>query len=241
MDERPDWRHPGRFLNMRIGVIAEGFADVSVIKAILKKIAGVDGSEVRMLCPQEQMDETDLSEMNFSSWQLVFESCKDEDKLSAFFDGIEGEALLIVHVDTAERGLKGYDIPEPYRTGAIDYAIYSEQVRTRVIQKLEVLLPSKYRRNIAYAIAIEETDAWLIPLFEDNAMDSASHVKAKETLSKLIGKDKKRQREYVSTSKKALDYKRLGKLFSKNLSACRKRNRSLDLFCIEIETKMGRN
>ena len=223
---------------MRVGVIAEGFADVNVIKAILKKIAGIDGSEVRLLRPQEQLDETDLNELNFSNWQLVFESCKDEEKLSAFFEDIEGEALLIVHVDTAERGLKGYDILEPQRTASVDYAVYSEQVRVQVIEKLKSLLPERFHQHIAYAIAIEETDAWLIPLFENNAKDTASHTKAKETLSKLIGKDKKRQKEYTDTSKKSLNYKKLGKLFAKNLPLCRTRNKSLDLFCVEIEGRV---
>lgn len=223
---------------MRVGVIAEGFADVNVIKAILKKIAGIDGSEVRMLRPQEQLDETDLNELNFSSWQLVFESCKDKERLSAFFEEIEGDALLIVHVDTAERGLQGYDITEPQRTGSTDFAAYSELLREKVIEKLKALLPEQFHQNIAYAIAIEETDAWLIPLFESNAKDTASHTKAKETLSKLIGKDKKLQKEYTDTSKKSLNYKSLGKLFAKKLAECRVRNKSLDLFCVEVEGKI---
>lgn len=225
---------------MRVGVIAEGFADVNVIKAILRKIAGVDGSEVRLLRPQEQMDETDLNELNFSNWQLVFNSCQDEDKLSAFFEEIEGDAILIVHIDTAERGMIGYDISEPQRTGATDFAVYSEQVRVQVIQKLRMLLPTKYHQFVAYAIAVEETDAWLIPLFETGVKDSASHVKAKETLSKLVGRDKKRQKDYTDTSKKSLNYRGLGKLLAKNLSVCRARNKSLDLFCLEIEHKMLR-
>lgn len=223
---------------MRVGVIAEGFADVNIIKAVLKKLAGIDGSEVRMLLPQEQLDETDLSELNFSNWQLVFNCCQDVDKLAPFFDDIEGAAVLIVHVDTAERGLKGYDISEPQRTGVTDYAAYSEQLRVQVIQKLEKLIPEKYHQFVAYAIAIEETDAWLIPLFENAAKDSASHAKAKETLSKLVGKDKKLQKAYTDTSKKSLNYKSLGKLFSKNLSVCRTRNKSLDLFCLEVEQKV---
>ena len=145
---------------------------------------------------------------------------------------------MIVHVDTAERGLKGYDITEPQRTGSADFAAYSEKVRVKVIEKLKVFLPKRFHQYIAYAIAIEETDAWLIPLFENNARDTASHTKAKETLSKLIGKDKRRQKEFTDTSKKSLNYKNLGKLFAKNLPLCRTRNKSLDLFCVEIEGRM---
>lgn len=220
---------------MRVGVIAEGFADVCIIKSILKRIAGIDGSEVRMLLPREQMDETDLSELNFSNWQLVFENCQDQKKLKAFFEEIEGDAFLIVHVDTAERGLKGYEITNPQRTGFTDFTIYSEQLRELVVKKINSLIPAQYHKYIAYAIAIEETDAWLIPLFENGSKDSASHVKAKETLSRLIGKDKKWRKDYTDTSRKSLNYNKLGKLFAKNLSKCRERSKSLDLFCMELE------
>lgn len=67
---------------MRIGVIAEGFADIAVIKAIVKKLLGLDGAALRVLRPEEAFDETDLQAMNFSNWSLVFESCKNEELLT---------------------------------------------------------------------------------------------------------------------------------------------------------------
>lgn len=95
---------------MRLGVIAEGKADIAVIKAILKVLMGVDGSDVIQLRPSEQLDETDLNAMNFSNWNLVLESCGDKDLLDAYFENLEEEALLIVQIDTAERGEKGYSV-----------------------------------------------------------------------------------------------------------------------------------
>ena len=53
---------------MRLGIIAEGKADIAVIKAVLKALKGIDGSDVVQLRPSEQFDETDLNEMNFSNW-----------------------------------------------------------------------------------------------------------------------------------------------------------------------------
>lgn len=53
---------------MRIGIIAEGFADANVIKSIVRKLLGSDGVEFRMLRPEELFDETDLKDMNFSNW-----------------------------------------------------------------------------------------------------------------------------------------------------------------------------
>lgn len=222
---------------MRIGIIAEGFADANVIKAIVKKLLGYDGSDMRVLRPENTFDETDLQAMNFSNWQLVFESCKDEILLGAFFDSLEGDAMLIVHVDTAERGLVGFDVNEPQRTKGVDYATYAEHLRQNVIAKINTLVAEAYRDRIAYAIAVEETDAWLIPLFENKAGDSASHARAKETLAKLISADKKRVKSFVDSEHKSLDYVKLGADLAKELTICRKRNKSLDLFCLDIESR----
>ena len=48
---------------MRLGIIAEGKADIAVIKAVLKALKGIDGSDVVQLRPSEQFDETDLNEI----------------------------------------------------------------------------------------------------------------------------------------------------------------------------------
>lgn len=225
------------FSIMRIGIIAEGFAGANVIKAIVKKLMGFDGADLRVLRPEEAFDETDLQAMNFSNWQLVFESCKDAVFMGAFFDSLEGDAMLILHVDTAERGLDGYDVNEPRRTKGVDYPTYAEQLRKNVIEKVNALVAEPYRDRIAYAIAVEETDAWLIPLFENAQSDTASHARAKERLAALIGSDKKRVKRYVDTAQKSLDYVRLGAQLAKDLNNCRKRNRSLDLFCMDIESR----
>lgn len=222
---------------MRIGIIAEGFADANVIKAIVKKLLGYDGADMRVLRPEEAFDETDLRALNFSNWQLVLESCKDADFLGAFFDSLEGDAMLIVHVDTAERGQEGYDVDELQRTKGVDFSAYAEQLRQNVVEKVKALIAEPYREKIVYAIAVEETDAWLIPLFENKTADTASHVRAKETLSKLISMDKKRVKAYVDTERKSLNYVKLGSYLAKELKNCRKRNKSLDLFCIELESK----
>ena len=42
-----------------------------MIKAVLKALKGIDGSDVVQLRPREQYDETDLNELSFSNWNLV--------------------------------------------------------------------------------------------------------------------------------------------------------------------------
>lgn len=220
---------------MRIGIIAEGFADANVIKALVQKLTGCKDVDIYLLRPEEIFDETDLNAMNFSNWNLVFESCRDEVLLDAFFEEIEGDAILVVHIDTAERGSKGYDVDIPQRSRGVDYSEYSVSLRGNVKSKIESLIAEPYRDRIAYAIAIEETEAWLIPLFDKGIGDTSSHVRVKEHLSSLIGVDKKNVKKYIDTRHKSLDYVKLGKELAKNLNRCRYRNKSLDLFCDDIE------
>lgn len=220
---------------MRIGIIAEGFADANVIKALVQKLTGCKDVDIYLLRPEEIFDETDLNAMNFSNWNLVFESCRDEVLLDAFFEEIEGDAILVVHIDTAERGSKGYDVDIPQRSRGVDYSEYSVLLRGNVKSKIESLIAEPYRDRIAYAIAIEETEAWLIPLFDKGIGDTSSHVRVKEHLSSLIGVDKKNVKKYIDTRHKSLDYVKLGKELAKNLNRCRCRNKSLDLFCDDIE------
>ena len=115
------------------------------------------------------------------------------------------------------------------------YAEYAESLRTNVVRKIEDFIAEPYRDRVAYAIAVEETDAWLIPLFENRKGDTSSHAQAKEKLSALIGVDKKKATKYVDTEHSALNYVSLGKELAKDLKKCRKRNKSLDLFCVDLE------
>ena len=223
---------------MRIGIIAEGRADIAVVKAVLKAVTGIDMSEIYAIRPTETTDETDNAEMQFSNWQLVMKSCQDEALLDAFFNTLDEDVLLVLHIDTAERGNEGYDVTKPQRTGHPDWKEYSLQVRANVKAKMEYLVPEQYREHVSYAIAIEETDAWLIPLYENPCRkDTATHVRPKEELRRLIGAIKKNSK-YIDTEHNNLNYVSLGKELTKQLKAARKMNESLNLFCVDVEEKM---
>lgn len=226
---------------MRIGVIAEGHADIAVIRAVLKALKGIDGSDIVAVRPSELYDETDLHAMNFSNWNLVLQSCGDEALLQSFFDGLDEEALLIVQIDTAERAEAGYDIVSPLREKEADWRSYSKQVYDAVKERMMSVIPEGYKEKMIYAIAIEETDAWLIPLFDRVSQDTAQYANPKEHLRKLVGKmDKGKRIKYVNTAKKNLDYVAIAKGMRKELDRCREKNFSLNLFCIDIERLMQR-
>lgn len=220
---------------MRIGIIAEGPADVALVKHVLKKLTGIDTEEILSIRPCEMMDETDKAELRFSNWELVMQSCEDEELIEGFFELIDGEALLVVHIDTAERGEAHYGVTDPQRTGHPDWKEYSRSLRDNVRTKLLTLIPERFRKRVAYAIAIEETDAWLIPLFAGSAhSDSASHINAKETLRDLVSKLKKKNK-YIHTNHNNLNYSKLGNELAKKLTIAREGNESLNLFCAEVE------
>lgn len=221
---------------MRIGIIAEGRADIAVIKAVVKAITGIDGSDMYAIRPKEILDETDGEELKSSNWELVLQSCNNEQLLVSFFEGIDDEAILVVHIDTAERGEKNYDVLEPQRTGHPNWKEYSRELRNNVKIKIETLIPERHRDKVAYAIAIEETDAWLIPLYDAaKRSDSASNINAKEKLRTLIGAIKKNAK-YIDTTHDNLNYSNLGKDLIKGIKIARKGNESLNLFCMDIES-----
>jgi len=143
--------------------------------------------------------------------------------------------IVVIHIDTAERGEANYNVTEPARTRDTDYTTYSEQLRENVKSKIQSLIPERYHEKITYAIAIEETEAWLIPMFENSKTDTATKAKPKETLRHIINTDKKLRTKYFNTDKKRPDAHKLGKELSKNLKLCRSRNKSLDIFCLEVE------
>lgn len=239
MDERHiGWCAHKLLKSMTIGIIAEGHADVAIVRAVMKALTGVDTSEMRAIRPSECTDETDNVAMQFSNWEMVMQSASDEELLAGFFDVFDDEALLILHVDTAERGEANYNVLEPQRSGRVDWKEYSTNLRANVRNKLESLVPAEYRDRVAYAIAIEETDAWLIPLYESqHKHDSASHVRPKEDLRALISKQKKKQR-YIDTEHKNLNYINLGKDITSKLKIARTQNESLNLFCVEVESRL---
>ena len=220
---------------MEIRIIAEGPADKDVIKAIIRKLTGVDSENIITILPSDTIDETDRFSGNFSNWRLVLEKIADSSFWENAMTTIEGDYIFAIHIDTAERGEPGYDVSMPQRSGSMDWEQYAIELRRNVRQKMESLIPPAYHDRIAYAIAIEETEAWILPMFENAKHDTSSHAQPKEELDRIIGRDDKLKKKYINTAKKDLDYQKLGKELVGELNKCRKKCYSLDAFCIELE------
>lgn len=216
---------------MRVGIIAEGADDIAVLRNILKGKLGLDGSDSIALRPELYEDETDLaarghreqSPDEFSNFALVFAECRSRTKIEDFLDSpLNEERFVIIHIDTAEAHKdEGYGFSLPDRKAAD----YFERMREAVIGKMEKLLGHELAKGVRYAIAIEETEAWLLTIHdEESKKDTGTYFDPKARLSRALGK--------ASKGRNQSDARALSVAFRalKKLEACAKRNRSLRLF-----------
>src|SRR6185312_14287635 len=149
---------------MKIGIVAEGPADVAVISNILRGKLGIEGKDILPIRPDLSADETDLHERReetFSNWELVKRECVERARIEAFLVPFEDERLVVVHIDTAEAGLRGYDVEKP-RDRDGDYA---GALRRRVVEAIDRWLDGRFAGRVRHAVAVEETDAWVLTLY----------------------------------------------------------------------------
>ncbi|MBP6811317.1 MAG: hypothetical protein KA138_07345 [Saprospiraceae bacterium] len=225
---------------MRAGIIAEGKSDLAVITNILKGALGISRSDVQYLVPELDYDETDLAQMRveqFSNWTIVKKRCEEGFVVKDFFEGVDDQRFLVIHIDTAERLEVGFEVSEPRK---LDEADYVSQVREAVVLKLKEWLGDNFNERTAFAVAVEETDAWLIPIFDSTISETGFYPRPKERLLALIHRPnvmRERDRrqffqldEYSKFFKLSNDLRR-----SIKLNQCAERNESLKLFCSELK------
>ena len=217
---------------MKIGIIAEGPGDVAVLANILRGKFGVDGKDILPIRPEFSADETDLHERreeSFSNWALVKRECVERAKIEAFLTPFEGERLVVIHIDTAEAGLAGYDVERPRQADGA----HADELRRRVVVAINRWLDGHFIAEVRHAVAVEETDAWVLTLFSNK--DTAGHRDPKKVLHRALNKSN----EFSEKERKRLfrlgafdRYDELSRPFRKvhELERCAGRNRSLRLF-----------
>jgi hypothetical protein len=226
---------------MRVGIIAEGHSDRAVITNILKGLLDINKTDIKYIRPQDpdEIDETDLSQMQaeeFSNWTIVKQECIDRAKIQDFFDGIENNKFIIIHLDTDTRFEQGYEVSEPPKENT---PIYFASLRENVKRKINEWLENTFIEKLVYAIAIEEIDAWVLTIYT-RSEETGVFPNAKERLLREINRpntfsDKERKKlfqldtfqRYHSLSYDFRKPKKLAQLVNQNLS--------LKLFCEDLE------
>lgn len=171
---------------MRIGVIAEGPADVAVITNVLCGALGVSRHEVQPLRPELHLDETDLHARppgSFSNWGLVREECRTGAKIAEFMNSPidDGPRMVVVQIDTAEADL--YEVQRPAKDKAA-LSRYTDELHAAVTAKMREWLDVRWHPVCRFAVAIEEIDAWVLTCWEPGR-DSAEGMRPKERLERL--------------------------------------------------------
>ncbi len=222
---------------MFIGIIAEGRSDVAVLENILKGKLSVDISQdIRHLQPEFEFDETDLHTMppeKFSNWALVRDACRQRSKFRDFFS-LEEERFIVIHIDTAEAEVKGYDVHRPDKSNNPDY---SRLMRQSVIEKIKGWMNNEFEDRLLFAIAIEETEAWVLTIFWNGKKDTCEINDPKSELNRILNKKFKSKEKKILKEREYVKFSELSKKFGKKkeLEKYVLNNESLRLFCESLD------
>jgi hypothetical protein len=224
---------------MTVGIIAEGRGDHATLSNILKGACNINRSEIQYMLPEYQYDQTDLHTMQvseFGSWTRVRQECLTKELIQPFFELFgDDHRFIVIQIDTAERKLTNFEVYKPdLMADEIEYCML---LRNNVVNKINDWLGHNYTDNIRYAIAVEETEAWILPLF--GLTDTSHFHNPKEKLHREINNkfsSKTKKQHFRKSIFDQYDFlsKPLGK--PKELDKAKKGNESLNLFCISLET-----
>jgi hypothetical protein len=166
---------------------------------------------------------------------LVKQACLEGQFHQDFYGQAEEDQFLIVHIDTDMRKEVGYEVHLPETI--TDDASYLELLE-KVKAKLAEWLGAENAARTTYAIAIEETDAWILTLHSDSK-ETGLLVNPKAKLDKILNDSisKKERNAMYGSRQKAVEYDEKSKAFRKPkiLKDCISRNNSLAHFCIQLE------
>lgn len=209
---------------------------MAVIRNILKGWLGIDKSDTRSLLPENQVDETALHAMekgHFSNWTLVKEACISGEHHSKFFQIQADEHLVIVHLDTDTRKEIGYEVHLPDEVSNTEHL---DQLIENVSGKLREWLSPEHASKTVFAIAVEETEAWVFTLYSESH-ETGFHPSVKESLWKAIHATnqitKTEKKDILRSNDRHHQYALMSYRFRKKkiLADSMKRNSSLAAFC----------
>jgi hypothetical protein len=182
---------------VRVGLIAEGRFDLAVLDGVLKGACGI--SNTQYLRPEFTTDRTDRSAgyqapsaVEFSNFEIVKQECESRQKIREFFDtGLDDERWLVVQIDTAEAEKYGVERPSV----AEKDATYFADLRSRVVEAVRGWMQGEFADKVFFAVAIEETDAWLLACWdEQNKKDAGTHANPKKRLEFVLNEQESKVR-----------------------------------------------
>ena len=214
--------------NPSFGLIAEGPTDHAVLENIL--IGHFDDPDLTIRPLQPLLDSTDGAQRQ-GGWTQVLAYCQ-----SSFFQGaFEQNDYLIVQIDTDCLHEKPFEL---------DVKQAPEVLVSQVVEKIEALIEEafqssfvdQYRKKILFAVAVDELECWLLPLFYSDKNASATN-NCLYKLNTQLAKDKRLT--ITPSSKHPKYYDQLSGPFCKpkQLKQAAAKNPSLGIFINTLQAQ----
>lgn len=204
-------------MSLTFGLIAEGKTDQIVLRNILIGYFNDIDLIIRELQPS--FDVTEAAQMSeFGGWYNVFHYCKSDFLLGAF----EQNDFVVIHLDTDRSYEKNFDVPKIPTENIQSFVARVKEKITKVIQSnVEEYIYIQIVPRIIFAIAVDEIECWLLPLYYDDKIQSSTNNCLYKLSQKLPTHNiilKKERRVYERISKDLMKQKKLFQAYPKNPS-----------------------
>ncbi len=209
---------------LTIGIIVEGNTDHVVLRNILigyfRNFSNLDLT-VRPLQPSsDSTDAGSTSMSSFGGWYNVFQYCKSDFLLPAF----EQNDFIIIQIDSDRSHEMPFEVPM-YKTESPETSVerIKKLLQSIISKNFGLETYASYSERIIFAIAVDEIECWLLPLYYENKIQSST----KNCLHRLVEKFRdnskinplnKDKRDYDYISKDLSKIKELTKAYPKNPS-----------------------
>lgn len=191
-------------MSVKIGIVCEGISDYRVLKHITERYLRDEEVYTIPLKPKETKQG---AQDGFGSWQGVLEYIKGNDQM--IVEAIrEGCRYVIVHIDTDVRDQ--YGLP-------LDFACEEELHEKVMVRLTEQIHPDFDRNLLIFAIAIHETECWLIHFLTEDKKSCSKIDSCVNAVNKFlkdkgsIDKDNKNAEKVRPIYQYILDQKRKAK------------------------------
>ncbi len=163
-------------MSKKIGIVCEGISDYRVLKYITERYLKDKDVYVIPLKPKETASG---KQDGFGSWQGVLEYIHGNDQM--ILEAIrEGCHFIIVHIDTDVR--TDYGLSSDYENQELLHA----SVKDLILSKVH---PDFNKYKLLFAIAIHETECWLIPFLTDDGKCCSKTVSCVSVVNRLLKGD----------------------------------------------------
>lgn len=147
-----------------IALICEGVSETNILTHIINRYLG-DSIVVNPIQPSLRLSNGLQKQTTEGGWLQVLNHCSDD----IIKDIMAANDYLVIQIDTDACIQPNYDVniyDENNRKVSDD--ILYERVSERIRRNISADVLSKYSDKILFAICINETECWLLPLYYEN-------------------------------------------------------------------------